>query len=271
LREVFRHLPAYFFIYNGLVLLYMSLSWLDPPETEMTWVVIFPLLTGYLYYVVRIHLDNKIKNKRFWLLLLAILLVGLTLGIKSIASPVMIGPTWENHIYRIKIVYEFSNLIWLFFIFTHCCWRLGLKGMARYFGVAFLYGVLLENGGITIGYFFEEGYTLYAPFLSAPVVTMFGWPVIFYTAITIYEKFAEFFTSLGRRPIVLRAMLIFLIALSMDIYLDPLAVKFGFWTWNEAGMKPFNQEQPFSFSVILSSIFFPGFSRCLHLVLPLSL
>ncbi len=234
LRELFCYLPAYYFIFHGLILLYVSLSWLNPPETGMTWLAIFPLLTGYLFYAVRIHLDEKIKNKRFWLLVLGILLAGLTLGIKIFSNPIMMGHTWENHIDRIKIIYEFSNLIWFIIILIHCYWRLGLKGMTRYFGVAFLYGILLETGGITLGYFFEEGYVLYVPFLSAPIVTMICWAAIFYMAVTIYEKFADYFTSLRRRPIVLRAMIIFLIAFSMDIYLDPLAVKFGLWRWNEA-------------------------------------
>ncbi len=233
-REFFHHLPAWFYFYNAFVVLYASLAWMNPSAYTLAWPVVFPLFIGYLYYAIRIQQDKRIENKRFWFALLAILVTVTALGIYGRAKPQMLGPTWESHINTVKIAYEISNVAWVVLIIAHCGWRLGRAGLAKFFGAAFLYGMLLESGGIDMGFFSEEGYHLYVPVLAAPVATMFGWATVFYPALTIFDKFAERFKWLGTGPIAVRAAIVSLIAICFDIHLDPVAIRLGLWTWNEA-------------------------------------
>ena len=51
--------------------------------------------------------------------------------------------------------------------------------LATFFGVTFVYGLMLENGGIVMRFFYEPSFRLYLGPLPAPLCTMLGWCVVF--------------------------------------------------------------------------------------------
>jgi uncharacterized membrane protein len=93
--------------------------------------------------------------------------------------------------------------------------------------VAGVYGVLLEILTMiqlefyTYGDFFVELY-------GAPIAIGIGWAVIIYTAMATSDK-------LGL-PVKIRPFMAALLALNIDLSMDAIAIREGFWTWGEYGL-----------------------------------
>jgi uncharacterized membrane protein len=93
--------------------------------------------------------------------------------------------------------------------------------------VAAVYGVLLEI--LTMIQF--QSYT-YSDFLikifDAPLAIGLGWAVIIYTAMATVDKLGA---AQKARP-----FMVALLALNIDLSMDAIAIREGFWTWGENGM-----------------------------------
>jgi hypothetical protein len=101
-----------------------------------------------------------------------------------------------------------------------------------------IYMVFTILGGILFGFLVE--YTevrqthsyAYGQFLIMlggiiPLAVCVGWGLIIYAAVETSNRL--------QIPVVLRPLLDGLLALSIDLNLDPIAVSFGFWRWEESG------------------------------------
>lgn len=110
-------------------------------------------------------------------------------------------------------------------------WRQERAPFALFFGPVAVYGALLENGGIALGYFSEERFTFYLPFLPAPLVTMASWITILYLSIWVTWRLRARIPSLGRSPLR-SALVATAVGLTLDLQVEPLARILGFWTWN---------------------------------------
>lgn len=113
----------------------------------------------------------------------------------------------------------------------HCWLTRGRGDTVIFFGVATLYGFVLESSGVSLGFFSERGYDQYLPFLAAPLVTMLGWSNVFYPCVTMVEALQRRWPRLARGALS-RAVLVTAIGLALDLHLDPLATRLGFWRWN---------------------------------------
>ncbi len=93
--------------------------------------------------------------------------------------------------------------------------------------VAVIYGVLLEV--LTMMQF---RYYTYGDFLikifDAPLAIGFGWAVIIYTAMVTADRLGA---AQKTRPFMAA-----LLALNIDLSMDAIAIREGFWTWGEYGM-----------------------------------
>lgn len=130
--------------------------------------------------------------------------------------------------------YEIINVVWMLLFLAHCLQYRRLHGVIRFFGAALLYGFLLESGGVLSGFFTENDYHVYFPFLAAPMVTMLGWPMVFYCVVCIWEKLTARWKTLMKCNAALSGIAISLIALCWDLNVDPAATGLGLWTWNAA-------------------------------------
>lgn len=133
----------------------------------------------------------------------------------------------------VATIYETWNILWTIALFVHCLYFRGKKGAMKFFLAALLYGFCLESGGFAMNFFFENDYNLYLPMFKAPIATMSGWAMVFYTSVHAFEMIEHRFPRLKRiNPIVI-GLIISTIALFRDLNVDPVATNLGLWTWHE--------------------------------------
>lgn len=93
--------------------------------------------------------------------------------------------------------------------------------------VAVFYGVLLE-----ILTMIQLKYYTYGDFLvkiyGAPIAIGIGWSVIIYSAMVTVERL--------EMPQKVRPFMAALLALNIDLSMDAIAIRQGFWTWGEYGL-----------------------------------
>jgi uncharacterized membrane protein len=90
-----------------------------------------------------------------------------------------------------------------------------------------VYGVLLEYAAIQSYNAYVYGHFLIMLFGAVPLCIGVSWGIIIYTAMESSDRFAL--------PWYLRPILDALLALTIDLSMDAIAIRLGFWTWGEAG------------------------------------
>jgi len=192
-----------------------------PPLTSVAWLGLVPLCTVLIllaFILVRHH--GGFRRRRYLLWLAGLMVISLIPFIPRGSALLSLN----TH----RLIYEASAVIEFGILFIHGRTWLKGKDWVWIFGLPLMYGVILENGGILMGFFREEGYLIYLPLLHAPVVTMIGWVSVLYCAFFIVERVLP-----GMRPFF-RGLIVTGIGLSMDIPFDPVATRLGWWTWNDA-------------------------------------
>ena len=101
-------------------------------------------------------------------------------------------------------------------------------------GVGLLYGAVLENGGIVLGFFHETNLTdtVLKPFV-APVATMIGWSVVLAMATFVTWGLRKRLPWL-RRSAGLSALAVGFFATLLDLQIDPIATAVGCWVWHHS-------------------------------------
>ena len=129
--------------------------------------------------------------------------------------------------------WEILNAVTALSFLLHAAYFRGGTGLLKFFGATLLYGFLLESGGITRDFFRELDYNVYFPFFAAPMVTMIGWSVVFYSTVFVYEMIERSWQGLRKvNPLVI-GLIISLIALFNDLQLDPVSTGTALWTWHQ--------------------------------------
>ena len=233
-QEFLRHAPIWFIYISAIGLLHGALAnypdagfdALGLERTSLAFTVAFPMVWFVLYFSLRIKRSTRIVAKWRGYLWLAVMAIGLPVLIVVGYQPYPL--TYD----QLSLLYETSQYVVVAVFIAHIVLFRGWQTLLMFFGVTFVYGLMLENTGIAMGYFFEPGFKLYLPPFPAPLVTMVGWCVVFYATVAITQHLARWWTWLAegvwRRAIVTTA-----IALSIDAQLDPLASMSGvFWRWD---------------------------------------
>ncbi len=191
----------------------------------------FPAFWVLLYSYFRARDSQRLQHR--WLVygLLCAFMVGAPLAIY------LRGRSHPMTEAQIVFFYEAAQYLWLVLMVAHCWYSRGVAATVFFFGVCFLYGLSLENAGIIIGYFGESQYKLYLGlpgglYLPAPLATQVGWCIMFYVAISVAEFIGGKLSWLGRYPVRM-AVFTSLLAVSLDLQIDPLASLSGlWWKWN---------------------------------------
>ena len=124
-------------------------------------------------------------------------------------------------------IFEAGGLGEFFLLALHAARSGGRRVFALIFGVGLLYGLLLENAGVGMGFFSEHGYLVYLPLLPAPLCTSLGWCNVFYPLWWVVPRLA----GPAARP-ALQTLIATGLALALDLQLDPVATAAGFWVWH---------------------------------------
>ena len=120
--------------------------------------------------------------------------------------------------------FEVTSLVGFALLAAHAARE--TRTFAMLFGTGLIYGLVLENGGVALGFFSEPGYVLHLPGLPAPLATGLGWCQVFYPLWWVVRRAAP-----GAAPGA-SALLTMGLALAFDLQLDPLATTAGFWSWH---------------------------------------
>lgn len=222
--ELWRHLPAWMFFIYGVLLLNTELTNFAPARGDLAHTVVFPLLVFVIYQVVRFTHGTGSRRMLITSLCLAF---GLPTLIFFWNTP---SPLEHDTLLRI---YEWSNFAWAALLIWNL-WKHERSHVALFFGVGLLYGAVLENGGIVLGFFHETNLTdtMVKPFV-APVATMIGWSVVLAMATFVTWQLRK---RLGwlRRSAALSALAVGSFATLLDLQIDPIATAVGCWVWHQS-------------------------------------
>ena len=120
------------------------------------------------------------------------------------------------------ILYEASLFLQLAFCLPHA-WRHGKANLLRLLA-GILFGVLLELGTIRQLHAYEYG-DFILMVLEVPLGIGVAWGCILYSVME--------FSNSSSLPYFLRPVLDGLLALNIDLSLDAMAIRFGFWDWGQ--------------------------------------
>ncbi len=220
-HSLWRELPLWIFPCLILSLLYIELAVIDPSRFDLALSGLAPLF----WFLVMLF----VRSRRFPSParsvggnLLRLLIISLVIVVPYLFPPVTKNPG------TVRILLELNLLLSVPILALHCLKRRSAGELLSIFGVGFLYGMVLENSGIAMGFFREPGYLVYLPRLPAPLCTMGGWITSFYVAVWAAESIAPKFSW------PLKTLLATAIVLSLDMQIDPAAVVFQWWLWPES-------------------------------------
>ncbi len=238
--EIWDNLPIWFFYFEAIGLLHFLVA--NVPQAEFKRIgisvrpfaltTIFPLFWVVAYYVERVRNSKRLSpfGPRKYLVPVAMAVVPVLIYAWYAALPFF---RYELRMDALVHLFEGMQLFWIGAFIVHVGAKRRAVGLVTFFIVCWVYGTILENGGIIMGYFFEPGYQFYLGRLPAPFATMMGWCLAFYACIWIAEFWRERIAAL-KGSVIGSALLTTTLAISLDLQLDPLASLSGvFWRWNE--------------------------------------
>jgi len=220
-RALWRDLPLWYLPCQIVSLPYLLIKVCDPPRFDLVLPVLAPLAW---FAVMLIPLARRGLSSRgaatpaFRLLALILVLVAVPYAL----HPLVTDPG------TIKFLFEIAFLPAILLLGSHCLFTRGKEDFIAIYIIGMLYGVFLENVGIWMGFFEENGYYFTIPGLPAPAATMLGWTLSFYLAVWIAERVAP------RSSWMTKTVIATTLILSVDLLLDPVATLFGWWQWPES-------------------------------------
>ncbi len=228
LAALWAEAPTLTFLVYAVGIAHAELQNLSPARPELAWTCVFPFGVALVAFAVRWRRATRVERQAFALAL------GGSVGLITLSYLSPYRTPLEPA--QLRLIYEISAITNTLVLMLHAA-RFGREHVLFFLGPTALYGLLLENGGIALGYFSELDYRLYLGPLPAPVATMSGWVTVFYVVVHVtWSLRAELL--LLRRSAVASALVAALLGLLLDLQIDPLATTVGFWRWSpelEAG------------------------------------
>ncbi|MBT3222994.1 MAG: carotenoid biosynthesis protein, partial [Proteobacteria bacterium] len=197
------------------------------PRMHFVPTIVFPMVWVVAYFILRIRNSKRLKNRSMAYAALAVMTLCVPLLVVFAHVP------YELSHEQLTLVFEVSQFFWVGLLMVQVTMTRGGYGLLMFFGVTLVYGIVLENTGIVMNFFYEPSFRLYIFSLPAPLCTVLGWSVVFYIMVSVTESFSKWYPWL-KQGIWRRAFVATAMALCLDAQLDPLASMSGvFWRWNE--------------------------------------
>ncbi|MBI5509781.1 MAG: carotenoid biosynthesis protein [Deltaproteobacteria bacterium] len=215
-------LPLLNFVLYGVGIAFAEIANLSPSRPDLFFTCLCPIAVPIAVYGLRWRQSGAAARR---------VAVGVvTTAVLLLALIYLTRPVSPIDLQSLRAIYEASAILNAVVLAGHAA-RRGRRVVALFFGPAALYGLLLENGGILLGYFAELDYRIYLGPLPAPLATLCGWITVFYLVIWVAAEVARTTPWIARSPLCL-AGIATLAALALDLQIDPLATAVGFWTWH---------------------------------------
>jgi hypothetical protein len=219
--------PVWVFFAYVCSLLNTELTNLVPARPDFASTTVFPMAVFVLFTTVRALRAPEVQFPKLALTVP----VGLALVLPALnvlwhrPSPL---PTET-----LRTVYELSNFAWAA-VLIRFFWKRQPSSLLYFFGVGLVYGAVLENGGIVLGFFDEQNLrvSMVKPFV-APVATMIGWCVVLGVATYLVWRLREWIPTLKRQHFV-SGLLVGVFATMLDMKIDPIATATGCWVWHSS-------------------------------------
>lgn len=128
--------------------------------------------------------------------------------------------------------------------------EVNLKHATITFFVLFLGGFLIELVGTKTGYLFGDyvyGDILGWKLFGVSIIIGVNWFAIVVAASNV--------AKLLKLPLLVKALLAGVLCVAIDFAIEPVAVKYGFWTWVEGEIPLFNYVTWFAFAALFSYIY----------------
>lgn len=186
-------------------------------------------------------LSNEKRGQLLWILILLSSILGL---------PVVILPIFN--ITGCRILDFVSGILFFllpFIIFLHAIWKMGVARGIFLLTLPALTGFIFEFFGLRYGRLLGGGYEYTADYLtnltifSVPVYVLIYWSILVYLGYSITTSILEycgiskpFFPN--KQYFAFLFLLLFLdglIVTAIDIFMDPIQVFMGTWTWLDPG------------------------------------
>lgn len=178
-------------------------------------------------------------------LIITILIVLYVVGLVGILFPQTRG-----------VVLPLSSVnLFLGFLLLSYSEKKSLKSLLIFMAIAFVIGFCSELIGVQTGILFGNysyGTNLGIKFIGVPLIIGLNWAVLTVTSASITEGLSE--------NIVLRVVINSLIMVLFDFVMEPVAMKFDFWSWHSNEIPVYNYVCWFLISVILQFIYLTYFT-----------
>ncbi|MBM3451681.1 MAG: carotenoid biosynthesis protein [Bacteroidetes bacterium] len=178
-------------------------------------------------------------------LIITILIILYVVGLVGILFPQTRG-----------VVLPLSSVnLFLGFLLLSYSEKKSLKSLLIFMAIAFIIGFCSELIGVQTGILFGNysyGTNLGIKFIGVPLIIGLNWAVLTVTSASITEGFSE--------NIVFRVVINSLIMVLFDFVMEPVAVKFDFWSWHSNEIPVYNYVCWFLISVILQFIYLTYFT-----------
>jgi len=237
IHEFKEHLPIWMVYVSAVGMLHATLA--NFPEQGFAQVGIprkvffattpFPLVWFTAYFILRIRRSRRWVRRWKAYLALAVLVIGVPCLIFFFYQPY---PFTHD---QLTDLFEATAFVWTALLVVHLLLGRGRQALVLFFGVTFVFGLLLENAGIIFAFFSEPSFRIYLWFLPAPLCTMLGWCLAFTIVISVTDRLGEWVAWLSpSKGVWPRVGAATAMALCLDAQLDPLASMSGvLWKWNE--------------------------------------
>lgn len=223
LRVLWADFPLVNFCLYAILMAHGEVANLIPARRDLFFSCVFPLTIPLVIYSLRWWRAHRTERAVALAVLLGTALMLVLVYLNPARRPM------ENE--RLRNVYEVSAIANTLILVLHA-WTRDRRMFAMFLGPVALYGLLLENGGIILGYFSELDYRWYLGPLPAPLATMSGWITVYYLVISVTWNLRDLVPAV-RRSAALSALFATVAALMLDLQIDPLATAVGFWSWHE--------------------------------------
>ncbi len=260
LSSIWFFLPLCILILNALSIFDVQVRSIPSSQRALSWTVIFPLCVSMLAF--HMHCWKRAAEMRRQYVSTTITFLLFLLVFFGI---VFIRADQPYPSLDMKMLFEISTGLFFVLFLIHSISYESIDTTVALFVIGFLYGIILENGGIMLGFFRETGFHAYIPFLPAPLFTSLGWCNVFYScrfcAHLIFgrNKSSADIAQEREKPTFRKALsfavIVTISALFLDFQLDPFATHHKLWIWNEELIPFFGGVPLINFTAWLSAIF----------------
>ena len=224
---LWRDLPLVNYALYALGIAHAEITNLPVQRLDLVLTAIFPMLVPLVIYGLRWKQSSGLEKRVALGVCVGVpILIGLNLGF----SPRVVLSRDE-----LRNIYELAAILNTVILMVHA-WTHHPRWLAFFLGPCLAYGLLLENGGILLGYFSEMNYRWYLGPLPAPIATVSGWVTVYYIITWSVWEAKKCLPKLNQSALG-PALIAVAAALCFDLQVDPLASEVGFWTWHPSLMQ----------------------------------